>query len=140
MKKRKIFINDEFTIQFNKIRTEFSGISLTRKDLQTLMKDRFGFYLTSGLFTEMEKLHIINNAGKSGRCLLYKFSNEPIYKGKLENWYKNVRTHHNETVKNLRNKKNTQVVVIEDPIQEAIKLLKENGYKVYKPVCIWEEI
>lgn len=140
MKKRKIFINDEFTIQFNKIRTEFSEVSLTRKDLQNLMKDRFGFYLTSRLFTEMEKLHIINNVGKSGRCLLYKFSTEPIYKGKLENWYKNARTHHNEAVKNLRNKKNTQIVIIEDPIQEAIKLLKENGYKIYKPICTYEEI
>lgn len=140
MKKRKIFINDEFTIQFNKIRTEFAGIVLTRKDLQTLMKDRFGFYLTNDLFKEMERMHIINSTGRSGRCILYKFSTEPIYKGKLENWYKNVRTRHNECIRNSRSKKEAPVVVIEDPIQEAIKLLKEKGYKIYKPICTWEEI
>jgi hypothetical protein len=39
-----------------------------------------------------------------------------------------------------KDKMSKEVLVSTNPIEEAIKLLKENGYKIYKPTTTFEEI
>ena len=77
-------------------------------------------------------------------------SDSPIYYKKLEKYMLEAREKQNKYTKTYNNKKNMPlrreydktiiIVSKEQQIEEAIKLLKENGYRVQKPVTTFEEV
>lgn len=64
---------------------------------------------------------------------IYRFSKDPVYKQRLQTAYDNVRK---------ANRKNTidENHPTEEAIKQAVKLLKNAGYRIYKPVTQYEEI
>lgn len=74
----------------------------------------------------------------------YKFPDKnPIYIGTLEkaiNYGKDLTKQYNKRYLEKKSKESKEVSVSTNPIEEAIKLLKENGYRVYKPTTTFEEI
>lgn len=135
-------------------------------DLNTLKTARQlsgGTFIKEALISDFKRISLptsvrffaaclkVNIVAKQGKGQYYFPSDKPIYKDKLQNAY-NI--FNEECRRYNRNSKSNSVieeatidiventlVQVKDPIQEAILLLKENGYKVFAPVCkVYSEV
>lgn len=126
----------EQIVKLNEIKREFFGTtSFKASDLKETLKV-YGFTSVDVLIAGFKKYQIIVPCNKE-----YKFVDKnPIYIGTLEkaiNYGKDLTKQYN---KRYLEKKSKEVSVSTNLIEEAIKLLKENGYRVYKPTTTFEEI
>lgn len=126
----------EMIIKLNSIKTSFGKNSFTTKELTEVLKEN-GFTGISMLLHGMRHCNIIKSVS-SNRKDGTKFTDpgKPIYIGVFE---KAIQYGHDCDKKYHNNyyQKNNNPLT---PIEEAIKLLKENGYKVYKQKITFEEI
>lgn len=139
----------EICRKYNVVRDEHNDIIFTHSGLMALLKGVLPGLPTYS--TTAEKFGLFE-AVESG----YKFPNEPVYIGRVENYLKEYRQKANEINRRNREKKasgiteeihtNTQQPEIMDNeglIETAIHILKESGdYKILKKVVTitWEEV
>lgn len=129
----------EQIVKLNEIKREFFGTtSFKASDLKETLKV-YGFTSVDVLIAGFKKYQIIVPCDKE-----YKFVDKnPIYIGTLEkaiNYGKDLTKQYNKRYLKKKSKESKEVSVSTNLIEEAIKLLKENGYRVYKPTTTFEEI
>ena len=129
----------EQIVQLNELKKYlFDSTPFSAATLEEALKV-FGFKSVRTLVLGLKKHQIIVPRSNG-----YKFPDKnPIYIGTLEkavNHSKNVMKQYNKKYLEKKDKMSKEVLVSTNPIEEAIKLLKENGYKIYKPTTTFEEI
>lgn len=129
----------EQIVQLNELKKYlFDSTPFSAATLEEALKI-YGFKSVKTLILGFKKYQIIVPCSKG-----YKFPDKnPIYIGTLEkavNHSKNVTKQYNKKYLEKKDKMSKEVLVSTNPIEEAIKLLKENGYKIYKPTTTFEEI
>ena len=129
----------EQIVQLNELKKYlFDSTPFSAAALEEALKI-YGFKSVKTLILGFKKYQIIVPCSKG-----YKFPDKnPIYIGTLEkavNHSKNVMKQYNKKYLEKKDKMSKEVLVSTNPIEEAIKLLKENGYKIYKPTTTFEEI
>ena len=143
MTRRKRLRNyKHITESLNKVKRSFFGHSEIRKsELETtLMTEHIP--MAGMLIQELEKTEELRSE-KEGKSKRYKFTGtEPIYIGIVENCYKNI----DEKIKGYnfekgkKEKRTVELMSHEDAIEEAIKVLKAEGYRILRSRIEWEEI
>lgn len=125
----------------NELKKVFELNPFTRKSFVNALKD-YQFPSARYLFDELVHHQFIVKT-EEGFVFQHK---GPIYKEALETMCKNVRKRNADYLKKYlsnKKKKNTKksfIVSSENLIENAIKLLKDNGYKILKPITNFEEI
>lgn len=125
----------------NELKKVFSLSTFKRKAFVNALRD-YQFPNAQEFFDELIKQGFIE---KTTSGFYFKYKN-PIVLEALEKMMKNVRKRKADDFKKyFRNKKqkNTKQSFIassENLIENAIKLLKNNGYKILKPITNFEEI
>lgn len=120
-------VTNEECERLNSLRILYVGHQFSRSQLEELLSREIGWKaggtlqrLISGLFIHVDKG-------------VYAFPKDPIYIKKIQKIFDDLR----EYRQRLYLEKNPQPMIVEveeikDPIQEAIKLLKDNGFKITK--------
>lgn len=129
----------EQIVQLNELKKYlFDSTPFSAATLEEALKV-FGFKSVRTLVLGLKKHQIIVPCSNG-----YKFPDKnPIYIGTLEkavNHSKDLMKQYNKRYLEKKDKMSKEVLVSTNPIEEAIKLLKENGYKIYKPTTTFEEI
>lgn len=129
----------EQIVQLNELKKYlFDSTPFSAATLEEALKV-FGFKSVRTLVLGLKKHQIIVPCSNG-----YKFPDKnPIYIGTLEkavNHSKDLMKQYNKRYLEKKDKRSKEVLVSTNPIEEAIKLLKENGYKIYKPTTTFEEI
>ena len=129
----------EQIVQLNELKKYlFDSTPFSAATLEEALKI-YGFKSVKTLILGFKKYQIIVPCSKG-----YKFPDKnPIYIGTLEkavNHSKDLMKQYNKRYLEKKDKRSKEVLVSTNPIEEAIKLLKENGYKIYKPTTTFEEI
>lgn len=129
----------EQIVQLNELKKYlFDSTPFSAATLEEALKV-FGFKSVRPLVLGLKKHQIIVPCSNG-----YKFPDKnPIYIGTLEkavNHSKDLMKQYNKRYLEKKDKMSKEVLVSTNPIEEAIKLLKENGYKIYKPTTTFEEI
>lgn len=127
----------ELSKKINTFRLENSGKEFTKKELLEILSQLnmpFKSYLFTG-FIKSKNLILV----KKGKKVTYHFSVNPIHQDTIKGIILNARDYQKETNLRYYTKRNNREVNMLT-IEEAIQLLKNNGYKVYKPTVAYEEI
>lgn len=129
----------EQIVQLNELKKYlFDSTPFSAATLEEALKI-YGFKSVRTLVLGLKKHQIIVPCSNG-----YKFPDKnPIYIGTLEkavNHSKDLMKQYNKRYLEKKDKRSKEVLVSTNPIEEAIKLLKENGYKIYKPTTTFEEI
>ena len=127
-------------VTLNEIKKEMNSC-FQISNFKIVLKDK-GFTNINTLILGFKKFHIIESCEKS---YIYKFTNpgKPIHISALENAFKHSKNCISTYTKKYRIKKDNPNIIkdsIEDQLEEAIKLLKKNGYQIYKPTISYEKI
>lgn len=130
-------------VKLNEIKRETGLKSFKSSTFKKVLKNS-GFTSVETLIIGLKKYDVIVPVDNKGN---YQFKDKnPIYIKTLEKAIEHskslVKKYVNKYQSKTSNKSETksEEVVLIDPIKEAIKLLKENGYKIYKPTTTFEEI
>ena len=120
-------VTNEECERLNSLRILYVGKAFSWKELEALLKQEMGWKSGSVVQRIISGLFIHVDRGT------YVFPKEPIYIRKIQKIFDDMRLYRQK----LYSEKNTQLPIVEveevkDPIQDAIKLLKENGYKITK--------
>ena len=146
MKRTKI--DTEFTKKFNSIRMRYCGQKLPKEKLESIFKEELDLKIDSVWLSKLIEAEVIDRV-KSGKKRGYTFSYKPVFIEKLKSIHGEVVKTWNHYNRNQNMKKNapkeTVTPVVEEvqivtPIEAAIKLLKDNGYRVFKTVINYEEV
>lgn len=116
-------ITQEECQRLNSLRVIYKGQALSYPQITEILKEELGwksYYLIQQLIS---KLFIKVDRG------VYAFPKEPVFIGKIQGVFDSIA---DKRKKAYEEEKKAPEVVITNPISEAIKLLKENGYKVIK--------
>ena len=127
---------EEQIVKLNEIKREFNSRRFTQRELKEVLKKN-GFKSINQLLIGMTKCNIITSI--VGEGTVFTQVGVPIYIKTLERAIRkglDKQIQYQKTYMNNKQKAVVQNTLIED----AIKLLKENGYKVYKPTTTFEEI
>lgn len=130
--------SSEKIIKFNEIKKEFGSKVFTHAEIAEVLKEK-GFRNLSTLVQGLVKCKIIipaSNSKKGGS--VFSSIGTPVYIKTLERAIEIADTLRHGYQKAYYNKQKITESI--DPIAEAVKLLKENGYKIYKPTTRFEEI
>lgn len=119
------YIDDTQVVKFNETRIEKAGQKLSKDSMKRELEN-LGFHTNQGRLSEMIKLGIIEKHRK-GRKYAYSFTYSPVYKEKFHTWQDNC-------AKMWRKNQKADKEISVDKIQQAIDLLKQNGYTIYKRV------
>lgn len=129
--------------KLNEIKREIGLESFKSSTFKKVLKNS-GFTSVETLIIGLKKYDIIVPVDNKGN---YRFKDKnPIYIMKLEKAIEHskslVKKYVNKYQSKTSNKSETksEEVVLIDPIKEAIILLKNKGYKIYKPTVTFEEI
>lgn len=144
---KKTIIDTEFAKKFNSIRMKYCGQKLPKEKFKSIFKEELNLKIDSVWISQFIKFEVIEKI-KQNKKRGYVFSYKPVFIEKLKNIYSEVNKIRNYYNRNQIMKKKApkiessivEEVQIIDPIEEAIKLLKNNGYKVYKPIIEFKEI
>lgn len=153
---KRTTIDAEFTKKFNSIRMRYCGQKLPKEKLESIFKEELDLKIDSVWLSKLIEAEVIDRV-KSGKKKGYTFAYKPVFIEKLKNIHSEVVktwNHYNRNQKNM--KKNApkepvtpivelvtpimEEVQIVTPIEAAIKLLKDNGYRVFKTVITYQEI
>ena len=146
MKRTKI--DTEFTKKFNSIRMRYCGQKLPKEKLESIFREELNLKVDSVWLSKLIEAEVIDRV-KSGKKRGYTFSYKPVFIEKLKSIHNEVVKTWNHYNRNQNMKKNapkeTVTPIVEEvqivtPIEAAIKLLKDNGYRVFKTVINYEEV
>lgn len=123
MKKHQV--TREETARFNKVRAEHSGEIFTRSEMKEILAEMG--------YPKYEKLLQLMATGENPPIIRvsfgkYSFNPKPVFIGRLQQVWSNKRQYESSTPKPSVS------------VAEAIKILKNSGYKVLKPVTEYEEL
>lgn len=104
----------------NTIRIQNAHRVLTRVELENLLRG-IPYATTGTMVKTLVAYHVLTVVDAVGRKQFYKFVDKPVHHDKMNNIINEIRSQYN-------------IKESKDPIEEAIKLLKENGYKIFKEV------
>lgn len=131
---KRINIDKDFCVKFNEIRSVFANTELEKNELLEAFAD---VHIKSHHIAAFVK-HDVFTLHRLGNKCTYTVSSTPVYIEKLRTIYKEI----SNTMKqyNITNNKKKIVTDSVNEIEAAIKLLKSNGYKIFKPTTSYEEI
>lgn len=118
----------EISAKFNELRQNNLHKKFARKEFFNLVR-------TIGIIPGIAELLIKEGAlrkRKVGNQIEIAFTDSPVYKGVFEKVYGKYRAVRREGYYKSRNQE--VPVPVSDPIQDAINLLKKEGYSIMKPV------
>ena len=133
---RKLNIDENFVKKVNELRIDNLNGQYNLAAIKEMFKEKLNIYLSGTWIMYLVQYKILNPV-KIGKKYLYSFTTFPVHKEKLKNMYNDILNYnrsHSKKVPQL-----TEVEVL-NPIEEAIKLLKENGYKILKQTVEYKEI
>ena len=150
---KRTTIDAEFTKKFNSIRMRYCGQKLPKEKLESIFKEELDLKIDSVWLSKLVEAEVIDRV-KSGKRRGYTFAYKPVFIEKLKNIHSEVVktwNHYNRNMKKNAPKEPvtpivepvipiTEEVQIVTPIEAAIKLLKDNGYRVFKTVITYQEI
>lgn len=119
MRSKKIVSTKECSI-LNTLRAEHQNRNLSRTEVIDMIRDSIGWKREDVITSMLGKVFVRIQRG------VYKFPEHPIYIGKLQGIFDSLSRKGKQPVIQ------ETVTVIVDPIEEAIKLLKNDGYKITK--------
>ena len=134
MSRKKEKITVELCKKFNTVCNTYTNRKFKRNELVELFKNEFDITVDSVWLSKLIQYNVIIAEGSTNdKC--YSFFKGPILINKLQNVHKeviNTWAYYNRN--NPKSNKSSMTV------EEAIKLLKENGYKVLRPKTSYEEV
>lgn len=131
---KRINIDKDFCVKFNEIRSVFANTELEKNELLEAFAE---VHMKSHHIATFVK-HDVFTLNRLGKKCTYSISSTPVYIEKLRTIYKEI----SNTMKQYNDVNSKKKVVTEsaNDIEAAIKLLKSNGYKIFKPTTSYEEI
>ena len=152
---KRTIIDAEFTKKFNSIRMRYCGQKLPKEKLESIFKEELDLKIDSVWLSKLVEAEVIDRV-KSGKKRGYTFAYKPVFIEKLKNIHSEVVKTWNHYNRNQNMKKNApkesvtpivepvtpivEEVQIVTPIEAAIKLLKDNGYRVFKTIINYQEV
>lgn len=127
----KTIVTEAMIAQFNDVRQQQAGIEMTGEQIKTHLAFALNRKIHSSLFKSLadgENPPIIRV--KRGK---YVFNPKPVYIERLQAVFDAYTK--NANPRQYKTGKYTKVT-----IEEAIAILKENGYKVYRQIIKYEEV
>ena len=118
---------EKFAEKINTLRQNTDRTTFTKEEIMILLK-REGLPCSSSYFTTYSKYGIVTKV-KRGK---YVFPETPIYVGVIHTALTEVREYMLNANKNSLNRKNGED--LNEKINQAIDLLKLNGFLVFKPM------
>lgn len=118
---------ETFAAKINTLRQNTDRTSFTKEEIMILLKKE-GLPCSSSYFTTYSKYGIVTKV-KRGE---YVFPETPIYVGVIHTALTEVREYMLNANRNSLNRKNGEDS--SKKIEEAINLLKSNGFSVFKPM------
>lgn len=120
----KIITNEECE-RLNSLRIFYSSRGFKREELYNLLREELGWKNNNVIQKILNEIFI--HVDRTTYC----FPKEPVYIKKLQKVFDDIRKERQENY----SPKQPRIEVVEleevkDPIQDAIKLLKKNGYKI----------
>ena len=119
MRNKKVVSEKECSM-LNTLRVEYQHKNLSRTEVINMIKFSVGWKRDEVIKDVLNKVFVRVQRG------VYKFPEQPIYIGKLQGIFDSLSTKRKQSVVQ------ETVTVVVNPIEEAIRLLKNNGYKITK--------
>lgn len=129
---RKV-VSQEEAQRFNSLRVLYKGRTFKYSDIAKLFQVEFGWKNYTLIGAIVNSIFIKVDRG------VYAFPKEPVYIGKFQNLFDQLAEKRKQNYAEKKEGIESATVEIIDPISSAIKLLKENGYKVIKQKFNLEE-
>lgn len=104
----------------NTVRIQNANRILTRVEIENLLRG-IPYATTGTMVKTLVDYRVLTVVDAIGRKQFYKFVDRPVHHDKMENIINDIRSQYN-------------IKESKDPIEEAIKLLKDNGYKIFKEI------
>lgn len=123
----KTINTEDFAKKVNNLRTICSNKSFNKEEMILLFKTN-GLPCSNSYFYTYSKYGIVVKSTRGK----YTFPQEPIYVGVIQTALNDIRTYMLVANKNSLNKKNGED--LKEKIEQAINLLKSNGFLVFKPM------
>jgi hypothetical protein len=120
----------KYAFAFNQVREEFAGVELSFNEMEEALKRTDCVPYNKAYIRAMRDAGVLLQSGKK---LL--FTDTPVHFNTLAKVIEKFRKAHNAYQKAWYKNKTTKPTV-----EEAIAILKEAGYKIYKPSTTYEEI
>lgn len=118
---------ERFAEKINTLRQKTDRTTLTKEEIMILLKKE-GLPYSSSYITAYSKYGIITKIRRGE----YVFPENPIYIGVIHTALTEVREYMLSASKNSLNRKNGED--LKEKIEQAINLLKSNGFLVFKPM------
>lgn len=135
--KHKKMTNEELSVAVNLIKLEYTGVFKV-EDIRNACKNK-GIPMYSEFATTLVRQGIIVQAGLTFFDGYMWSNSKPIHISKIAELMSDTRKKVAKQAKNYQQKKKG-ITPESMAINEAIKLLLDNGYKVSKPVVTYEDI
>lgn len=129
---RKTIITDAVIAQFNAFSDNIRGKEFKREEMKKQLEQKMGWKMWDGLF--MALTSGINPPIIRIKRGIYTVNPKPVYKERLQTCFSELKK------ANDRYQSNRDKSSLDEQIQCAINLLKNNGYKVYKSIIKFEEV
>lgn len=138
---RRLKIDENFVKKLNEMRIDNINGQYNLTAIKDLFKKYLDIYLSGTWVMYLLKYKVINSV-KIGKKCLYSFTTFPVHIEKVKSMYSDIISYNQEhyNKKKVSVVEEPAIVEVSDPISEAIKLLKENGYKIYKQRITFEEV
>lgn len=135
--KHKKMTNEELSVAVNLIKLEYTGVFKV-EDIRNACKNK-GIPMYSEFATTLVRQGIIVQAGLTFFDGYMWSNSKPIHISKIAELMSDTRKKVAKQAKNYQQKKKG-ITPESMAINEAIKLLLDNGYKVSKPVVTYEDV
>ena len=135
--KHKKMTNEELSVAVNLIKLEYTGVFKV-EDIRNACKNK-GIPMYSEFATTLVRQGIIVQAGLTFFDGYMWSNSKPIHISKIAELMSDTRKKVAKQAKNYHQKKKG-ITPESMAINEAIKLLLDNGYKVSKPVVTYEDV
>lgn len=129
---KKHVVTDEEITHFNLFRENMKGKECSRSEMMKQIREKLGYKVWDALFKSLSDG--VNPPIIRIRKGVYVVNPKPVYKDRLQLVFDSLASD-NKKYQNKRDKSQMQI-----SITEAITLLKNNGYKIYKQIIKYEEV
>ena len=137
---RRLKIDENFVKKLNEMRMANLNSQYNITAIKDMFKKYLDIYVSGTWIMYLLKYKVINSV-KIGKKCLYSFTTFPIHIEKVRTMYADIIAYNQEHYNKKKQVVEEPIVVeVSDPISEAIKLLKENGYRIYKQKITFEEV
>lgn len=117
----------ELTAAFNRCRMNNAGKIFSNEEITKILKSLgFGGNIVAMLITK----HMYSQ--RDGKKKFYSFTHNPIHKSAIEALYEENRKYQREYYRQSNENENS-IKEVTTPLEEAITLLKKQGYELRKP-------